>query len=153
MATLEDRLKAVEDRLALQDVTNAYCAAVDSLSDMDGLLNCFTEDAVLDLSGLNLPRFQGHGEIRGFFGQVFEDMTHHAHFATNFAVDRLEGDEASCHAYVIGMGVARDGRDILVYVRYHLDFARTQTGWKMTSFDEAVLMPLPPEVAGVHGRE
>ena len=81
MSTVEDRLQAVEDRFALEDTLNAYCAAIDSLSDMDGLLNCFTEDAVLDL-----PVFKGHAEIRGFFQQVFDDMTHHAHFATNFAI-------------------------------------------------------------------
>ena len=45
----EERWKKIEDRLALEDVLNAYCAAIDSLSDMDGLLACFTEDAVLDL--------------------------------------------------------------------------------------------------------
>jgi hypothetical protein len=54
MLTIENRVQRIEDRAALQDVLTAYCNAVDSLSDMDGLLNCFTEDAVLDLSGVSI---------------------------------------------------------------------------------------------------
>lgn len=153
MDTTEDRLKLLEDRQALQDVLVAYCTAVDSLSDIDGLLRCFTDDAVFDLSGLNLPRFVGHSQIREFFAQVFADMSHHAHYTTNFAVDELGNDKASCRAYVLGMGATHDGRNVLVYVRYHLDFVRTPGGWKMKSFSEAALMPLPAEVAGIHGRE
>lgn len=151
--TIEDRLKRVEDREALQDVLTAYCTAVDSLSDMEGLLNCFTEDALFDLTGIHLPRFEGHEQIRAFFSQVFEGMSHHAHYNTNFAVERLEGDEAACRAYVIGMGVTHDGRSVLVYVRYHLDFMRTRKGWKIKAFSEAALMPLPPELTGIHGGE
>jgi len=150
--TLENRVKLLEDRQALQDVLHAYCTAVDSLSDIEGLLNCFTEDADFDLSGINLPRFEGQAAIRGFFTQVFADMSHHAHYSTNFAVDRLEADQAACRAYVIGMGATHDGRRVLVYVRYHLDFVRTPGGWKIKSFGEAALMPLPPELTGIHGR-
>jgi len=149
----EDRWKAIEDRLALEDVLKAYCAAVDSLSDMDGLLNCFTEDAVLDLGGINLPRFDGHAGIRQFFTQVFADMTHHAHFISNFTVARYDGDTAHCTAYVMGMGVARDGQSVLVYVKYFLDYVRTPSGWKMNRFAESGLMPLPDSLTGIHGRD
>jgi ketosteroid isomerase-like protein len=153
MPTVEQRLQAIEDRTALEDVLTAYCNAVDSLSDMPALLACFTEDAVFDLGGIGLPRFEGHAAIEGFFRQVFTDMTHHAHYATNFAIDRLDGDTARCHAYIIGVGVARDGQDVLVYVRYDLDYARTPWGWKMTRFGEAALMPLPASLTGIHGRD
>lgn len=152
MSAAEDRWKTIEDRLALQDVLTNYCLAVDSLSDMDGLLGCFTEDAVLDLGGIHLPRFDGHAGIRQFFTQVFADMTHHAHFTANFKVERLEGDEASCTAYVMGMGVARDGQSVLVYVKYFLDYVRTPAGWKMNRFAESGLMPLPDSLTGIHAR-
>ncbi|MBE0598871.1 MAG: nuclear transport factor 2 family protein [Desulfuromonadales bacterium] len=152
MTTVEDRLRVIEERQALQDVLTAYCTAVDSLSDIDGLLDCFTEDAVFDLSGIHLPRFEGQAQIRKFFHQVFADMSHHAHYNTNFAVDELSADQASCRAYVTGMGAAKDGRSVLVYVQYHLRFARTPSGWKIKSFSESPLMPLPPEVTGIHAR-
>ena len=152
MPTIEDRLRKIEDRIALQDVLTAYCNAVDSLSDMEGLLNCFTEDAVLDLGGIGLPRFDGHAGIRKFFTQVFHDMSHHAHNATNFTVDKLEGDSATCRAAVIGTGATNDGRTVLVYVRYFLELVRTKAGWKMSRFGETVLMPLPKALTDIHGR-
>jgi hypothetical protein len=67
MGTIESRLKRIEDRFALQDVLNAYCNAVDSLSDIDGLLNCFMENAMFDLTGIGLPRLERHAEIRKFW--------------------------------------------------------------------------------------
>ena len=153
MATIEERLKRIEDRLALQDLLTAYCTAVDSLTDLDGLVNCFTEDAVFDLGGISLPRFEGHAQIRQFFTQVFADMTHHGHYNTNFAIDTLGSDTASCRACVIGMGAAKSGSSVLVYVRYLLDFVRMASGWKIKSFGEATIMPLPPEVTGIHARD
>jgi ketosteroid isomerase-like protein len=149
----EERWKKIEDRLALEDVLKAYCAAVDSLSDMDKLLGCFTEDAVLDLGGIHLPRFDGHDGIRRFFTQVFADMTHHAHFISNFTVERMDAGTAACTAYVMGMGVARDGQSVLVYVKYFLDYVRTPAGWKMSRFAETGLMPLPDSLTGIHGRD
>ena len=153
MPSIEQRIKRIEDRMAIGDCLTAYCNAVDSLSDMDGLLSCFTEDAVLDLSGIKLPRFDGHAGIRRFFTQVFHDMSHHAHCATNFTVDHLDDESAKCRAMVIGTGRSHDGRTVLVYVRYFLEFARTATGWKMARFGETALMPLPEELTGIHGRD
>lgn len=153
MSDIERRLKYMEDRAAIKDVLIAYCSAIDTLSDMDGILSCFTEDAVLDLRGIDLPCFNGHEGIRGFFSQVFADMTHHAHFVANFRLDRLDGDEADCRAYIMGMGKARSGLEILVYVHYKLAFRRTADGWKISYFDEGLLMPMPESLTQVHGRD
>lgn len=153
MTGIEARLQAIEDRQALEDVLIAYCMAIDSLADMDGLLDCFTQDAVFDLGGIGLPRFDGHDGIRSFFTQAFNDMSHHAHYITNFQVKKLQGDAAHCTAYIMGMGRAHDGRTILVYVHYFLDYVRTARGWKISAFGETGLMPLPPELTGVHGRD
>ena len=150
--SIEARLKIVEDRFALQDVLTAYCNAVDSLSDMDGLLNCFTADAVLDLSGIHLPRYDGHAGIREFFAQVFKDMSHHSHTSSNFTVLKLDGDSARCQASVIGTGRAHTGNTVLVYVRYLMDYERTPSGWKWKRFSENVLMPLPDSMTQIHVR-
>ena len=153
MATIEERLKYLEDKAAIEDGLKAYCTAVDSLSDMDGMLKCFTEDAVLDLSGIGLPKFVGHEQIRGFFAQVFKDMSHHAHFATNVVVNRLVGDEAKVTAYVMGIGKAYSGLSVLVYVKYWLEFVRTKEGWKMKHFSEAAMMPMGDAVSAIHARD
>lgn len=39
----------IEDRLAIQDLMIAYAHAVDTVSDIDAVLDVFTEDAVFDL--------------------------------------------------------------------------------------------------------
>lgn len=153
MATIEERLKHIEDRLALQDLLHAYCTAIDTMTDLDALMACFTEDAVFDVTGIGLPRFEGQDAIRGFFAQVFGDMTHHGHYITNFAIDSIAGDEAFCRNYAIGNGRSRDGLVIQAFVKYDLHFVRTPSGWKMKAFIEDEVMPLSEAVAGVHGRD
>ena len=149
--TIEARLKAIEDRLALQEVVNSYCAAVDRLSDLDALVNLFTTDAVIDMSAIHLPHVEGHAGIRGFFGPVFETMTHHAHHWSNFRIDRLEGDEASISAYVIGMGQSKDGNSVTVYVQYFMDCVRRGEYWKIKRYRIKPRMPLPKSLTEIHG--
>jgi ketosteroid isomerase-like protein len=152
MADLETRVRAIEDRIALEDVIVAYYSAIDSLSDLDGLLDCYVEDGIMDLTGLGLPRVQGKAAIGAFFKHVFADMSHHAHFVSNFRVSRLAADEATARAYVIGMGRAHAGTEVIAHACYDIDYVRTGAGWKMRSFTEAALMPLSATVSEVHGR-
>ena len=131
-----------EDRFALEDLITGYCLAVDKLSDVDALVSIFTPDAVCDFSGIGLPSLGGAQAIREFFDRVFADMTHHAHYSSNFAVLSYEGDLATIGAYIIGMGRARDGGEVLVHVRYRLDCLRTAQGWKCRRFFITPLMPV-----------
>jgi hypothetical protein len=153
MIDLEGRIRAIEDRRAMEDCLLAYYAACDSLSDIDGLVDSFTEDARFDLSGLGLPVIHGRGDIRNFFIRVFGDMSHHAHLITNFRLSRQEEHEATGHAYVMGMGRAKTGMDVLVYAYLELGFVRTGAGWKMARFVEGAQMPLPGEVGAIHGQK
>jgi len=132
----------IEDRLAVQDLMIAYAHAVDTVSDIDGVLDVFTTDAVFDLSGIGLAALNGHDGIREFFSNVFANMTHHAHYLTNFAVTAYAGDTASMRAYVIGMGAGKDGSTVTVNGRYYFDVARTDAGWKATRYTMDFLMPL-----------
>lgn len=139
-----------EDRIAIHDLMIAYCTGVDSLGDIDAILDVFTEDAVLDLSGIGLPKFEGHEAIARFFAGVFTDMTHHAHYLTNFAMTGFTGDAASARAYIIGMGRAKDGNEVTVYGRYFFDVLRTANGWKATKYSMDFTMPLPGSLAEIH---
>lgn len=141
---------SIEDRFALQDLVTAYCYAVDKLGDVDGLLALFTEDAIVDLSPIGLPSIRGREAIRAFYDGVFGMMTHHAHYMTNFMVRRLDGDQAVVRCYVMGMGNARDGSSVLVYVDYEIDCQRTAQGWKFSKFYEKPLMPLPAILGVLH---
>ena len=150
MTDLEGRIRAIEDRRAMEDCLLAYYAACDSIADIDGLVATFTEDACFDLSGLGLPVIHGRNGIRTFFASVFGDMTHHAHLITNFRLSQQAADTGTGHAYVMGMGRDRKGTDVLVYANLELGFVRTDAGWKMARFIEGAQMSLPGEVAQVH---
>ncbi|WP_062344622.1 nuclear transport factor 2 family protein [Novosphingobium sp. CCH12-A3] len=132
----------IEDRLAIQDLMIAYAHAVDTIGNIDGILDVFTEDAVFDLSGIGLTPQVGHDGIRAFFTNVFANMAHHAHYLTNFAVTAYDGDTASMRAYVIGMGQGKNGSSVTVNGRYYFDVRRTEKGWKATRYTMDFLMPL-----------
>lgn len=138
------------EKAALENAVLRYCEAVDKLSDLDFMMENFTEDAVLDLTGLELPRFQGHEEIRGFYQGVFKDMSHHMHLLSNFQVRKLKDDTADIHAYIVGMGRSHAGVDIQVYVYYDLSLRKENGNWKIAHFYEAPQLPMPESVTAVH---
>ena len=84
----------IEDRLALEDLTIAYAHAVDSLSDIDGICACFTQDVDYDLTGIGMAHVAGHAGVREFFAGVFAANSHHAHYLSNFTVTAFAGDTA-----------------------------------------------------------
>lgn len=132
----------IDDRIAIQDLLIAYAHAVDTIGNIDGILEVFTKDAVFDLSGIGLAAFEGHEGIRAFFTNVFANMAHHAHYLTNFALTAYDGETASMRAYVIGMGQGKDGSSVTVHGRYYFDVRRTDAGWKATRYTMDFLMPL-----------
>lgn len=140
----------LQDRRDLEDTLLAYLTAVDSMEDLDAITDVFTEDAVLDLSGLDLGVHEGSAAIRAFYAQVFETMSHHMHTMTNFRVTEFGGDTARTYAYICGMGRSHTGVDIQVYVYYDLQMHRTSNGWKIARFYEAPKLPMPESVAQAH---
>ncbi len=137
----------IDDRLAIEDLMIAYCTAVDSLSDLDAVCAVFTADAEFDLSGIGLPKKHGHAGIREFFTAVFADMTHHAHYLSNFAITGYGGDTASARAYITGMGRSRAGNTVAVHGRYYFDVKRTSAGWRANRYTMDFMMPLPQSLA------
>jgi ketosteroid isomerase-like protein len=140
----------LQDRRDLEDALLAYLTAVDGMDDLDAMAAVFTDDAVLDLSGLELGVYEGAAAIRGFYAGVFETMSHHMHTMTNFRVLEFGGDTARTYAYICGMGRSHQGVDIQVYVYYDLQMRRTASGWKIAHFYEAAKLPMPPSVGLVH---
>lgn len=142
---------SIEDRFALQDLMVAYCYAVDKLADVDDLLALFTEDAVLDFTEIGLPLMRGHDEIRRFFDGVFADMSHHAHYITNFRPVHFDGNRGAMTAYVLGLGRSKAGNEVAVNVHYTFEVVRTPTGWKAERYSMFSMMPLPASLAQIHG--
>ena len=141
----------IEERVALQDLMTDYCYAVDALDDVEALLSLFTEDAVLDFSGIGLPVMRGRDALRGFFTSVFADMTHHTHYISNFRLVSYDGDRATMRAYVQGMGVSKSGNEVLVHVRYRMDCVKQCSDWKCKTYWIEKGMPLPGSLGAIHG--
>lgn len=142
MTSLETRLQTLIDRQALQDSLTTYLVAVDDMASVDDILECFTEDAVFDMTGIGYPSFKGSVALREFFTGVFDSMSHQAHYATNFHIDKLSANAASCRSHVIGKGVSNDANEVCFYLQYQLDFKRSANGWKICSFSGRPLMPI-----------
>ena len=136
------RLRRLENHQNIQAVITDYLIAVDDLSDVEAVLDCFTDDAVFDMSGINYPTLTGKPALREFFSNVFDTMTHHAHYATNFKLDSITDNTANCRTHVIGMGRTKQVEDVLFYLQYHLDMQYEDGRWKISRFKGMALMPL-----------
>lgn len=128
---LTQRLRAVEDRLAIQDVI----CAVTIHSDLDNpvtALACFTSDAVIDYSSVMGPESAGvpvkeHRERLATFLPGFDARQHQV---TNFQVT-IEGDEASCVSQSRAVHFL-NGEVWEAWGTYHHRLYRTAAGWKIT---------------------
>lgn len=132
----------LEERIALQDLMTDYCYAVDKLSEVDDLLDLFTEDAVLDFSDIGLPAMPGKAEFRQFYESVFANMSHHTHYISNFRLQHYDGKQATMRAYVQGLGRAKDGNQVHVHVRYLMDCVKSDSGWKCSKYVITAGMPI-----------
>ena len=150
MSDIEGRLRYLEDRVALQDLITSYCRHLDELEDLERVAECFTEDALLDLSGLDLPVARGKSEIRAFFKTVFESMQYEAHYSTNFTIEDLQENTARCFTYVIGHGLSKTGVKALVHAKHVFHCLRTDSGWKISHFEEPLLVPLPDKLEALY---
>ena len=87
MKSLEQRLRALEDRNGIEELRATYCFLVDDGKFDELVERCFTDDARCDFRdarGAIAPLVStGHTEIRAFFGQVVAallgDMSHTVH--------------------------------------------------------------------------
>lgn len=142
---------SLEERIALQDLMTDYCYAVDKLTDVDELLDLFTDDAVLDLSDIGLPLMPGKDSFRTFYEAVFADMSHHTHYISNFRVGAYDGATATMWAYVQGLGRAKSGNEVHVHVRYRMDCVKAGGAWKCRKYYIFAGMPMPGSMQEIHG--
>ena len=141
----------LEERFALQDLMTDYCYAVDALTNVNELLDLFTDDAVLDFSDIGLPAMPGKPTFTKFYESVFEDMAHHTHYISNFRVESYTSENAIMRAYVQGLGISKDGNEVLVHVRYRMTCVKTANGWKCQRYQILKGMPMPGSLDEIHG--
>lgn len=131
----------IEDRIALEDLTVAFAQALDTIGDTGGICDCFTEDAVYDLTGIGMARVEGRAAIGDFFAGIFAANSHHAHYVSNFAVTGFGGDTAAVRCYVVGMARGKDGSALTINGRYFFECLRTPQGWRIAGFHMDFLIP------------
>lgn len=127
---IEQRLRRLEDTVAIHDLMVAYGLAADA-GDHATLRNMFTDDAVYELEGL---RLEGPDAI---VTAVMHRSSSPEILATAHnmgpAIVRVLDDRAVAHGYSRLYVLAEDGTVSLWRLSFNRwDFVRTSTGWKIS---------------------
>ena len=128
--TLEERVRRLEDKQAIHELVHLYGFVMDE-RDIPGLDSLFTEDAhlgsadgVFNADGLETiaKTYQGRYDVLG--------ATHHFIHSVLTRLDEQDPDRAtgivSGHAEVV-----REGETMVVALRYHDVYRRTERGWRI----------------------
>jgi uncharacterized protein (TIGR02246 family) len=129
LASLEDRIRKLEDRAALQDLVADYFKATDD-DDYATLADCFTKDASFVASG-----FEGGGGRDGiiaFLKFARSGMGQTVHTPNYVQLTFKDDDHASG---VVGAHLELGMGDQTVYaaVRYLDSYARVEGRWQISS--------------------
>ncbi len=143
--SIESRVQAIEDRLAIEDLVGGkYAMALDT-GDPDAYAGIFTEDAFLSVAGRS---FKGRSEIRQMMEGLRKNRDQYdsrpatklrwgpvRHVATNFVI-AISGDTATSNSYSTEIG--SNGRDekghgnpqsIMNVCRYEDDLVKQGGKW------------------------
>ena len=126
---LEGRVRAIEDRLEIQDVIVRYAHGIDGQDD-ELVASCFTDDAEASFAGV--PAGPGGPAIAAFLASTMgTPRVQSTHRFTNVAVT-LDGDEAEVHSSAVVYAVRGDPVQLrLRGIRYRDRFVRTAAGWRI----------------------
>ena len=128
LASLERRLRAVEDIEAIKQLKYRYADACDRGYDVDTLADLFTADAIWD--GGIFGRYEGREAIREFFSGVSDDIPFAVHYMMNPIIS-VDGDEASGEWYLFQTCTFAEGNmPILGAARYKEQYRRVDGKWK-----------------------
>ncbi len=138
MATLEERLQAVEDRLEIYNVISAYGPAVDGC-DVEGMARVYAEQGIYDVRDFaymdGLAAIQAMMNGKGHRGLVGNGA---AHVGTLPHVE-LDGDRAIATNYSIILG-RRHGEPVILRLNIsRIYLSRGPNGWRI---DRRIIDPL-----------
>ena len=128
--TTDPALRALVDRLAVQDVLYKYAACID-VRDLDGVRSVFADDMWAQYG--NADPLIGGDAIAGFIRDFTKDCLWQHHLLSVYRVE-VEGDTAKALVYhTSNMVFAGDPDTNHVLVgRYRDELRRTPDGWKIT---------------------
>lgn len=124
---LEERLRALEDRVRIEHLMGAYCEYVDR-NQQEALLGLFTEDAVFDFGFGRV--YRGRSELRDLFERLgINDAT--SHHLSNLHITFESDDVARCEAVVYAYHRRRgSGDEVHLWGRYSDELRRTGEDWQ-----------------------
>lgn len=127
--TLEERIKRLEDREAIQELVIMYGVIMDE-RDFDGIDRLFTEDATLrSFDGV----FAAHGRqaIQDTYQGRFDALGATNHYTHGHVVKFDENDPDHAFGFVAAHAeVVRTGTTMWVALRYKDEYVRTDKGWQ-----------------------
>jgi hypothetical protein len=120
---------SLDDRLAITDLTVAYCWALDTRN-WEELDRVFLPDAAAELG---LPAVQGIDAIKATVSRVLTPLDDSQHIVANHQI-AVDGDRATCRCYFHAQHIRRGvpgGENFVVAGRYEDDLVRTAAGWRI----------------------
>ncbi|HWI71109.1 MAG TPA: nuclear transport factor 2 family protein [Baekduia sp.] len=130
MSDVEERLRRLEDRAALQDLIVRYFVAADD-DDYETLGACFADDGAFSAGGF--PGGTTRQEIVDFIRADRESMAATVH-TPDFLLLDFEGDDAATGVVGAHLELGRGGTTLFGAVRYFDRYARGADGrWQITS--------------------
>jgi len=125
MSTLEERVRAIEDRDEIRELTARYCQLA-VRGDAEGVVDLFTEDGVMESEG-TLER--GRARLAELYRQSFEALrpipTVHNH------VIELDGDRATGFC-TLELRMVENGEAVTAAGHYEDSFERVRGVWKFS---------------------
>jgi hypothetical protein len=119
---------SIDDRVAITDLTIAYCWALDGRQ-WDLLDGVFTADASAELG----EAVSGLPAIKARVSSALGMLDDSQHMVTNHDV-HVEGDRATCRCYFQAQHVRKAavaGPNFIIAGRYEDQLVRTSAGWRI----------------------
>ncbi|MFF5992691.1 nuclear transport factor 2 family protein [Prauserella flavalba] len=127
--TLEQRLTRIEDRTEITDLAVLYGYVMDE-RDIPGIRRIFCEDATLR-SADGVFAASGIDEIVRVYQGRFAALRATNHFTHGHVIRFDDGDPGSAHGLLASHAeVVRDGKPMVVALRYRDRYRRTPEGWR-----------------------
>jgi uncharacterized protein (TIGR02246 family) len=123
MATAEERIRALEDKDAIRELTARYCWAV-SRNEVDAISALFCEDGAFVMDD---RRYEGREAIRESYGASMPDPPTRP-FIQNHVIE-LDGDRAK-GVCAVEIRAVQDGEAYTGAGHYEDEYRRVDGGWK-----------------------
>jgi hypothetical protein len=126
-------LKAIVDRLAINDLLIRYATAIDT-KNWSQLETIFTADAVLDFSSTG-GEVGTLVEIMPWLEDVLSNYPILQHFISNMTISlERETARSSCYVHAVHGSLSKDGlRLFSIGGQYIDDLVHTQSGWQISN--------------------